>query len=183
MFITKFTQKLEEYVQKNPLLYKIMLAYYKPLVKCEIRLAGIECTDKVLCVGGGSCPITAILFRKYTGADITVIDNNPYCVKNAKKFLNKKGIDGIDVVCCEGIKTCCNNYSVVHLAMQVSPMEETLKKLMKDAKTNARFLVRTPKRIFTKLYKAKVDCNKAINSTRHTLFANVGYTMLFRNIK
>lgn len=183
MFITKFTQNIEEYAQKNSLLYKLMIAYYKPLVKCEIRLADIDCKDRILCVGGGSCPITAILLHKYTGANVTVIDHNPCCVKNAKKFLSSKGIDGIDVLCCEGTKTCCSNYSVVHLAMQVSPMEETLRKLMKDAKDNARFLVRTPKKIFTRLYRAKVENEKAVKFTKHTLFANVGQTMLFMNVK
>ena len=62
MFITKFTQNIEEYAQKNSLLYKLMIAYYKPLVMCEIRLADIDCTDRILCVGGGSCQLLLFYF-------------------------------------------------------------------------------------------------------------------------
>ena len=86
----------------------------------------IDCTDRILCVEED--PVQLLLFySQYTGK-CNSNDHNPCCV-NPKKFLNSKGIDGIDVLCCEGTKTCCSNYSVVHLAMQVSPMEETLRKL------------------------------------------------------
>ncbi len=181
MLITRFTQNLEERAHNNSFLYRLMLAYYKPLVKREISLAGICCSDKVLCIGGGFCPMTAILMREYTGAKITVVDQCPCCVEAARHFLAERGITGIEVVCCDGKKASCQDYSVVHLAMQVSPLEETLNSLMASAKENARFLVRIPKKIFRKLYEKGLDCNRAVESAKHSLFTNAGQTMMFMN--
>ncbi|NMA93352.1 MAG: hypothetical protein GX975_01675 [Clostridiales bacterium] len=181
MFITRFTQNLEKRVQNYAWLYRIMLAYYRPLVKCEINLAEIRKSDRVLCVGGGSCPMTAILLHEYTGAHVTVLDCNPYCVKGAKKFLKKKGLEEIDVVCCNGADACCRNYSVVHLAMQVSPLEETLINLMRSGRKNTRFLVRTPKKLLAKFYEAKIDYGKAVSYAKHNLFTNAGRTLMFTN--
>ena len=90
------------------------------LVKREARLADIREGDRVLCIGGGICPYTAILLHKYTGAHITVIDNNRSCVEKARKFVNRLGLDKIKILPGDGRDICCHGYPVIHLAMQIA---------------------------------------------------------------
>ena len=81
------------------------------LVKREARLAGINEQDRVLCIGGGICPYTAILLHKYTKAQITVVDNNRVCVEKARKFIDRVGMDKINIIYGDGENICCHGYT------------------------------------------------------------------------
>ena len=177
MWITKLTQLIELLATKSWLAYYSVAAYYRMLVKREASLAGINENDKVLCIGGGICPYTAILLHKYTKAHITVIDNNLECVEKSKKFINRLGLDKINILFGDGEDICCHGYTVIHLAMQISPKELVLNEILQKAQPGTRVLIRKPKKGVDRLYCKMSHQGKGFtNCIKHGLFCNVDHT-------
>ena len=151
MKIVAFTQRLEYWASQSRLVYFILSFYYRHIVKKEVRLAKISADDSVLCIGGGACPYTAILIAKYTGAAVTVIDNNADCVDQAGEQIKRLGLERVEVSYNEGAVCRYGGYSVIHLAMQISPKEAVLQKIHTEADPGTRVLVRNPKPALDKL--------------------------------
>ncbi len=168
---------MELLVTQNKALYLLASLYYRLMVKKEVELAGINQDDKVLCIGGGCCPYTAILIRKYTNARVTVIDNDCACIDKSKAFLQGLGLDGIEIRLCDGKHIGCRDYSVIHVAMQVSPKEAVINEIFGGAPKGARVLVRNPKTAMEKLY-SRISKGKErfSRSVKHGFFSNVGDT-------
>ena len=104
MLITALTQSIEYLAGRSRLVYALMGLYYKSIIRQEAHLAGISSKDKILCIGGGPCPYTAILLHKLTGAPVTVIDNNRFCVQKSLGLIKRLNLqDEIKVLCSEGM--------------------------------------------------------------------------------
>ncbi|NLB88471.1 MAG: hypothetical protein GX790_04490 [Syntrophomonadaceae bacterium] len=180
MKVTKFTQKIEYWAAENKIVYNIASCYYKDIIRREAKLANINNRDHVLCIGGGPCPFSAILLHQATGAKITVIDNIKHCVTVAKQLVTRMGLDDyINVMHQDGVEVELNNYTVILLALQVSPLESVLENLHKKARPGTRLLIRRPRECLSKLYsnlstKWLKDCI-AIN---HKGARNIGNTLL-----
>ena len=180
MLITALTQSIEYLAGRSRLVYALMGLYYKSIIRQEAHLAGISSKDKILCIGGGPCPYTAILLHKLTGAPVTVIDNNRFCVQKSLGLIKRLNLqDEIKVLCSEGENIDCHGFSVIHLAMQISPKEKVLKRLLGDAQEGAKILVRMPKPVVKGLY-CNISCNPfSKGCVAHHLFANIDSTALF----
>jgi hypothetical protein len=176
MRIMKFTQRMELFATRSSIAYGLMSLYYRMMVKKEVRLAGITRDDRVMCIGGGHCPYTAILIRKYTDARVTVIDNDCACIDRSKDYLYCMGLGDIEVRHCDGKHMCCRDYTVIHIAMQVTPKEAVLREMIGRAQCGARVLVRWPKAIVEGLYNGRAGGAQSEQSVRHGLFSNVGNT-------
>lgn len=177
MVITKLTQSFELVAAKSRVAYFLTSLYYRMMVKREVELANINKNDKVLCIGGGFCPYTAILIHKYTDAKVTVIDNDFECIDKSREFLDALGLEGIEVRLCDGKHICCKDFTVVHIAMQVSPKEIVLSEIINRAQSGARVMVRLPKTIvenlYNRIYKGKDVFDRSVG---HGFFSNVGNT-------
>ncbi|MCL2198499.1 MAG: hypothetical protein FWB80_06220 [Defluviitaleaceae bacterium] len=146
--LTNVTRKIESQAIKTGFVYKLACKYYHSVVRKEIDLANITQDDHILCIGGGVCPFTAILFHQKTGARVTVIDNNEKCVQKARKIIARLGIgDKVHVRHKEGSSKdiMFADYTVVHFALQVFPMEEVFTSVEKRVVPGTRLLVRRPK--------------------------------------
>ncbi|NLP35956.1 MAG: hypothetical protein GX359_12355 [Clostridiales bacterium] len=179
--IPKTTKILERLAAKNVAVYRTLSLYYRRLVKNEVALANIQATDKVLCIGGGPCPFSGILLHEYTGAHVTIIDNDDCCVCIARELIKKVGYtDSIDVLHSDGNNFSPKDYSVIHMAVQVSPMEKVFCHLKQGCRYGAKILVRLPKKTLSNLYSIndlsvfQSCCGKAVHSWR-----NVDSTALF----
>lgn len=179
MLITKITQKLEKKAQANCQIYDLISRYYKPLIKKEIRLANIKKDDKIMCIGGGNCPMSAILLQKYTGAEVTILDCNKQCCICAETLIEQKNLENLRVLCCNGCDAPCEKFDIIHLAMQISPLESTLKNLMARSNSGTKFLVRIPKKSLSNLYSPFRQKLKAVQHVKHHLLTNLGHTLLF----
>lgn len=178
MWITSFTQKIEQIAIKSNLLYGIVSLYYKFLVKREANLAEITENDNILCIGGGVCPYTAILLNKYTNANVTVIDNNKACVEKSQKFIEKLWLKNVQILYCDGECVCCKEFSVIHIALQISPKDAVINCVMNKAKNGTRVLVRRPKKNLDCLYSTENDERIFANSVKHSIFSNVDNTSI-----
>ncbi|NLK27989.1 MAG: hypothetical protein GX306_06565 [Clostridiales bacterium] len=179
--IPRTTKVLERLAAKNTPIYRTLSLYYKKLVREEVTLANIQATDKVLCIGGGPCPFSGILLHEYTGAHVTIIDNDECCVCIAKGLIEKLGYsDSITVLHSDGNNISPEDYSVIHMAVQVSPMEKVFCHLRQGCRMGAKILVRLPKKTLSNLYSINdlsvfQSCSgKAVHSWR-----NVDSTALF----
>lgn len=155
------------------------MLYYRNLVKKEAKLAGIKPCDKVLCIGGGICPYTGILLHRYTGAEVTIVDNNQACIEKSRRFLKRRGLQQIQVCHGDGTTINCSDYTVIHLALQVAPKEQVLESVVSCSQVGARVLVRMPKAGVAGLYSELTQKMFSFESCiDHSSLSNVGKTLL-----
>ena len=180
--ITKITHKIEEQAADAGFVFRLASGYYKDVIDREIMLASIKKSDNILCIGGGICPFSAILLHQKTGASVTVIDNNQKCVPMARSVINKLGIcEHVKVVFQDG--TCDSvpfeDFSVIHLALQVAPMEAVFAQAAEKARAGARLLIRRPKKYLANMYCPSFT--KALDGQPYTTHnsGNIGCTLLY----
>ena len=151
MSIVEFTQKIENHAAKSKFIYRIACLYYRDTIQKEIELANITSEDKILCIGGGNCPFSAIMFNQSTGANVTVIDKCASCAKNAEEVIKNLGLsESINVQALDGMDVDVKEYTVIHFAKQISPAKRVLNYIKSRAIVGTKLLVRTPnKRIGT----------------------------------
>jgi len=179
--ITKFTHKIELWASKNSLVYWFAAQYYRNVIQKEIDLANITDSDNVLFIGGGVCPLSAILLHQHTGAKLTVIDNNPSCIKRAQRNVDRLGLsDYVRILYDDGVNIGCDltEYSVVHFAMQVSPMELVFHKVEKKVLPGTKLLVRKPKKHVSLLY-CTLSSLTHCSHIMHSGAGNIGSTLLY----
>lgn len=183
-WITNLTYKIEELATKIRPFYHLAASYYEDVVKREASLASLSSQDHVLCIGGGICPFTAILFHQRTGAKVTVIDNNPECIQYANKIIKDKNLDKeIQVLCQDGC--CCHSlglreFSVVHLALQVAPMDKVFSQVEQQVKDGTKIMIRRPRKQLGHLYSQFLTkATGHLSFTTHGNKRNIGSTLLY----
>ena len=146
--LASITQKIEHLASEMKIVYKFAEKYYVNIVKKEVALADITKDDHILCIGGGICPFSAILFHQMTGAKVTVIDNNEKCVCRAIKVIESFGLsEHIRVFSQDGCSSdiLYTDYSVVHLALQVYPINRVFSCVESGITPGTKLLVRQPR--------------------------------------
>lgn len=173
------TQKMEYIVEEIPWLYKFFQRYYDKVVENEIKLANIKATDKILCIGGGPCPCTAIELHRKTGANVCVIDNDKEVICSAIKNIDKLDLsDFISVEFLDGAEIDAHDFSVVHIALQVNPKATVFQRIVNSSRPGTKIMVRMANERFSKLYSMmKSEYIKIDNKVHHNK-KNLDYTLL-----
>jgi len=181
--ITRLTQKIEYFASEKNLIFHLVSRYYHDVVRREVDLANITKDDNILCIGGGFCPFSAILLHQKTGAKVTVIDSNSICIPKAREVVQRLGLDDhIHLECQEG---CCKGlsleeFTIVHFALQITPMEYVFAEVEKKVNPGTRLLIRRPKEHLSKMYcklsKTVLACCRFIS---HNKPCNIGSTYLY----
>lgn len=152
------TKWIEKRLSKCYYLIKFYSLYYRDIVKKEIKLANVRSCDKVLCVGGGSIPCTAIEFANQANARVDVIDIDSKAVECARCVVEKLGLDEkITVINGRGEEIDVEPYDVVHVALQVTPKEEVIKHIWEKSKEGNRIIVRVPRKPLRRFYSNVTD--------------------------
>ncbi|KXZ39266.1 Nicotianamine synthase protein [Alkalithermobacter thermoalcaliphilus JW-YL-7 = DSM 7308] len=147
------TSKIETICSKIPKCICLLDCYYENLVKKEVNLAGIKETHKVLCIGGGSIPYTAIKIAQLTNCNVTVIDIDFTAVKKAVKYIKDVGMDRkVKVIHGNGLDFCTNGFDVIHIALQVTPKDKILENIWENSPLGTKILIRKPKKNLNKFY-------------------------------
>ncbi|SMP62931.1 hypothetical protein [Anoxynatronum buryatiense] len=172
--LTRFTEKS---LSHFPASYPLMRLYYRSIVNREIGLGSINRHDRVLCVGGGAFPVTAMEICRHTGAAVDVLDCDLDAVEHARDLLRKMGMWQIFVHHGCGQSFDPSVYNVVHLALQVRGREQILENLQQYAQPGTRILVRLPHSKLERFYEAPCQQTKARLAQQAQLRLQPGSTM------
>ncbi|MCR6112488.1 hypothetical protein HXA35_19320 [Bacillus sp. A301a_S52] len=144
--ITYCTKLCEQACCTIPPCASVVAWYYQSVIEKEIALCQMTAHDRVLCIGGGATPFSACLFAAKTGAQVTVIDKEHAVISQATKFVKLMGLeDHVTVLHQNGLDVCPRHFSVIHLAMQVAPLDRIKDYLHGSMASTARLIVRQPK--------------------------------------
>ncbi|MCK8826669.1 class I SAM-dependent methyltransferase [Natroniella acetigena] len=151
--IPVLTKKIEKWASYFPVSHYLLGIYYNKKVKREIELSDICNEDRVLCIGGGSVPCTALEIMKRTGASVDIVDLDPVAVRNSKRLIEKLDLDDkINVIQARGEEVDPRGFTVIHVALQAYPHDQILKNILFKLSEGARILLRSPKESLNKVY-------------------------------
>lgn len=184
-WIVQLTRQIEYWAAASPLVFRIATCYYKDIVYKEAMLAQIRPSDSILCIGGGPCPFSAIMLHKLTGAKVTVIDNDWTCIQPARQILSRLDLaDAVKVLHHDGCavnQISIHDYTVIHLAAQISPIEGIVQHIQRYAAPGTRLLIRTPKcklkRFYCRSYGLLNLCD--CQAVYHKRTCNLDCTLLY----
>ncbi len=174
------TKIIENTMCKTKLLQNLILTYYKPIVKKEVELSNAQHHNKILCVGGGYFPCTAILFHKLSGATVTVIDNDMDTIIKSTKLIKSLGLsEKVIVKYTDGIDVFAHDFDIIHIAMQISPKEKVFKHIHSNMRKDAKIMVRTPKEHLHRGYQPFKDICEQMSDVTMPTFSNIEKTRLY----
>lgn len=151
--IPTITKYLEKTCCENRFLNRFFDFYYSKIVENEVKLGNISSEDKVLCIGGGPMPCTAAQITRRSGCSITVIDNDEDAASMANRYIKSMSLeDKIQVKVCSGEDISLDDYSVIHIALQVHPKEKVFSHVWKNCSVGTRILMREPKKTLESCY-------------------------------
>lgn len=182
MLITSITQVIEYLACRFKPLYYLSMLYYTGMVRREVELAQITAADRVLVIGGGPCPHTALLVHKLTGAEVTVVDNDFVCVRSAIRLIKRLGLSQwMHVLHRNGQSLRAERYTVIMLALQLSPKLEIIRAMERQAKAGVRILIRLAKDCLAELYSPVNPAQfVSLPTVEHSQFTNVEQTVLYQ---
>ena len=131
-------------ISKLDKLLPYYLDYYSKMVEKEIVLANISERDKILHIGGGTIPATAMLYAQKTRAKIIAIDKNLNSIKKAKKLVFKNNLSSnIIIEYGNALNYQFKNFNLVVISMGINPYKELLYNISKSIDKDTRIVLRT----------------------------------------
>ncbi len=135
------TRRFEKIAAHGRVLKCLAKIYYRSVLKREIALANIQESDRVVFIGGGPLPMSALLLEKMSGAKTTVIDCDPRAVEIAERFVAEES-SNLTCRCEEGQSLNLDDFSVVFIARQVVPCPAVLAHIFDTARKGTRIVCR-----------------------------------------
>ncbi len=173
---------MEKKIATNKALMSLYSKIYYEVVKNEIALAGITATDRVLNIGCGGTPFTALLIAKFTGARVWAIDNDQSAVDVARKCIAAQKLENlITVFKHDGRDPLPLDFEVAVVALQAEPKKEILDNLIAKGGGNARLIFRNPRQKVAHQYDrlpARPLFNGRIDQKKATFDCSVLYAKL-----
>lgn len=152
----KVVKVFEVLASKIRIFEYIYFGLCKGLVEKEIKEANITSGDKVLHIGCGSLPYTALIISQKTKARVVAIDNDPRAVKQASYYIKSKN-NTVKVMHGDGKNFSVKEFDVILVSHGVIPKEIILRNIYASMK-NQRLIFRNPKGIVGRIYnKEMVD--------------------------
>jgi len=134
---------LEHLAIRLPMFHPLFSLYYDETIEKEVRLGQITSSDRVLFIGGGPFPWTAMRVAEKTGATVDIIDNNREAVQAAKKVIQRHVCSSrLSVVYGAGEVINAEGYSVIYIARQAQPHLHILENVWPTCESGARIIVR-----------------------------------------
>ena len=151
--IQNITGYCEKKFIRYPLLFKIYSYPYKYILKNEIKLGNISEKDKILNIGCGAIPFSAVYLSRLTGAKVEAIDYDAHACIRARKYIKQlKCNNKIIIKKGNGINYKVDNFDVILVALQAEPKKEILDNLFENCQTEARLILRKPRKRFENQY-------------------------------
>jgi len=132
----------------------------------EIKKFKLFGSKKILHIGCGAYPITALILAKTTQANIVSIDKDPIAIKFAQKIVDKKKLQNkININIGDGQKYPVKNYDTIILSSCSSPKKKILEHIFSNADINTKIIVRDIEKNINNL-------NKIINLNKNIKFVD-----------
>jgi protein-L-isoaspartate O-methyltransferase len=126
---------------------------YRPMVRREVDLAGLHIGDRILNVGCGPMPATAVNLAALTGAEITCIDHDPAAVDAARRFVPAFGASGrVTVRVADGRTVDTGPFDAVLVALHTVGTAAVIDNFFGAATRGDRLVVRYPRDRFAEEY-------------------------------
>lgn len=100
--------------------------FYKSMLAKEVALAGLKPGARVLHIGGGAYPFTAIYLARH-GYRVDACDCNDTAVEISKNLVKKNGLEDLVTIVHEnGCRIECSGYDAVWVSLNICPKERVL---------------------------------------------------------
>ncbi|NOR84735.1 hypothetical protein GQ473_01315 [archaeon] len=117
---------------------------FAELITNEKNLAKITKKDKVLFIGSGPFPITAILLSMFTKCSVNCYDKNKKYANVSKKVIEKLSlVDKIKIYNGKGEDISENKYSVIIIALLAKPKDKILQNIWNETIKGTKVICRT----------------------------------------
>lgn len=121
-----------------------LYARFKRLIQAEIDLAGIKPSDKILFIGSGPFPISAMLFSQLASVSVDCYDKSPEACETSQKVVNSLGFaDKIHVFNDSGETGRVYDYSVIIVALLAKPKQKIMSNIWFHAPPDVKVICRT----------------------------------------
>ncbi len=178
---------LEKKAAAGSILARLYSNHYSRVIQKEIELAGITSGDRVLNVGCGGIPFTAITVARLTGARVYAIDCDREAVVAAKRCIKSFGMEKqVEAACINGTAEIPFEYSVALVALQAEPKKEILNNLALQAAQGAKLVFRKPRPELAHQYDLLPENPEPCALTSHneaTFNCSVLYTVIAGNME
>ena len=124
--------------------FRILTSYRKKIVEEELKYVEIFSDSKILIIGCGSLPSTAIIIATKTNIKkIIAIDNRNIIKKIAEFYIDKKQLSNkIIIEHGNGNNYKVDNFDIIFMAANVYPLKSILKNLYFNMKSNSVIICR-----------------------------------------
>lgn len=162
--IKMFTAIFEKQATRWPLLTWLSERYYRTICRKEAEVAGVVAGTRVLFIGAGAYPFSALYFAKVCEAEVTAVDIDSAKVGQATQTFGKH----LRCLCADGACVNVSSYDVIIVAKQVEPKEAVLNHVYRHAQPHARILMRDGVVPQTIKHKARPACRHTFRLVRRT---------------
>ena len=126
--------------------------FYQSMLEKEIVLSGIVPGMKVIHIGCGPLPMTAMYLAKF-GAQVTAVDTNTSILRQAAQTINARNLGHrITLIKDCGTSIDFTGYDAIWLSLHVRPINKVLYRACKCMHSAAKIILRTPRGKLTRFY-------------------------------
>lgn len=147
------TQVAEQALMHWPWLLEKQWLHYLRRVEQEADEVGLRPQERILCIGAGALPFTALALAQLSNAPVDAIDHQPELVARGQHWLRQRECQHLVCLrCAEGRCVTASDYTLVHIAAQAAPQAAILSHLWPQLAAGSRILVRLPHPWLAALY-------------------------------
>ena len=109
----------------------------------EIDKFNLLKSKKILHIGCGSYPITALILAEMNGIRIVAIDHNKKCIKIARKVLKQKNMNGkISAQLGEGLNYPLKGFDTIITSGGVQPNIQVINRILENSDKKCKIIIR-----------------------------------------
>jgi len=126
--------------------------FYSPTLHREMDMAELAAGSKVLVVGSGRLPMTAVHLARH-GHDVTAVDNDAAATSAARRF-SQRSAAGLNVrfETGDGVDADADGYDAVWITFSASPKQKVLQRALDTMSEGAKAVFRNPRGVVTRFY-------------------------------
>lgn len=149
--ICRNTNFFERILVRIPPFSHLYCSFYRKTVEEEGIFADIDSDDRLLFIGGGAIPYSALILAK-KAKHVTVVDCDSFSATLAQGLIKRLGVRNITVACERGENLNLQEHSIIFIPLQAEPKQRILQNVKSKCKLGTKILMRIPKKSFSGVY-------------------------------